>query len=703
LRTTIVMPSLFALCLEVIHNPQMATFASFGSFATLLFAAFGGTRLDKLVAHTGLAVTGTVLIVIGTAVSAHVALAAGATVVVAFCVLFAGIAGPNAASGATAALVAYVLPASSPGSMSVVPDRLAGWWLASAVGTVAVLTLAPRPPANRLRASAAVLAQALADQLDTVLAGSWSQEPVDATLSAKRGLQAAFDAAPYRPTGLAVPDQALANLVESLEWCTTLVCEALQEKTDLTRVDNPDEGLFRGAASVLGGTARLLRGAEVPSLMEEVEELARTARAAGVAVLAGESDDSEEAVHISFHARVVAAAAISAATDALIAARQVDPAVVRMELTRWQGIPEASAEPVRRTVLFDSARRLVSDHTSLRSVWFLNSARGAVALAVAVAVADLTNVQHAFWVVLGTLSVLRTNAAGTGATALRAIAGTVLGFFIGGGLILAIGSHPAALWAALPVAVLVASYSPGTLPFAAGQAGFTVTISILFNILVPVGWKVGVVRLEDVAIGAAVSALVGIFFWPRGAASVVGDDLADAYHGGGIYLVQATAWALGLRSALPDAGASTVRTSDRLDVALRALLAEQGSKKVPKEQLWRLVGGARRLRLTAQSLLGPPRPEAPVDQAGHPLVAESVRLAGQCDGLAALLGRAPRTVAQELAALPAGPGLDGLLLNGQGGYVLWVRQHLDHVGRDLANMTEPADAVAERRARPWWR
>ena len=49
-------------------------------------------------------------------------------------------------------------------------------------------------------------------------------------------------------------------------------------------------------------------------------------------------------------------------------------------------------------------------NTSLRSVWFINSLRGSLALAAAVAVADLATVQHGFWVVLGTLSVLRTNA-----------------------------------------------------------------------------------------------------------------------------------------------------------------------------------------------------------------------------------------------------------------------------------------------------
>ena len=131
-------------------------------------------------------------------------------------------------------------------------------------------------------------------------------------------------------------------------------------------------------------------------------------------------------------------------------------------------------------------------HASVRSVWFINSVRGALALAAAVAVADLSSVQHGFWVVLGTLSVLRTNAASTGSTALRALGGTAIGFVIGGALLVAIGTSSTALWVALPIAVFVAAYAPGTAPFAVGQAAFTVTVAVLFNLLVPVGWKVGV-------------------------------------------------------------------------------------------------------------------------------------------------------------------------------------------------------------------
>jgi len=69
-RATIVIPSLFAFTDKVIGNVQMATFAAFGGFATLVLANFGGTRRDKLIAHLGLAVAGSVLLTIGTAVNA---------------------------------------------------------------------------------------------------------------------------------------------------------------------------------------------------------------------------------------------------------------------------------------------------------------------------------------------------------------------------------------------------------------------------------------------------------------------------------------------------------------------------------------------------------------------------------------------------------------------------------------------------------
>ena len=145
-RATLVIPSLFAICSRVIGNDQMTLYVSFGGFATLVLASFGGSRREKLVAYIALAAAASLLIVIGTAVSGNIPVAAIVTFVVAFCVLFCGIIGPNVVSGATAVLLAFVLPVSSPGLLAAVPWRLAGWLLASAAGTIAVLVLPPAGP-----------------------------------------------------------------------------------------------------------------------------------------------------------------------------------------------------------------------------------------------------------------------------------------------------------------------------------------------------------------------------------------------------------------------------------------------------------------------------------------------------------------------------------------------------------------------------
>ncbi|MCW2873713.1 MAG: hypothetical protein JWL99_5033, partial [Streptomyces oryziradicis] len=55
--------------------------------------------------------------------------------------------------------------------------------------------------------------------------------------------------------------------------------------------------------------------------------------------------------------------------------------------------------------------------------------------------AHLTSDQHSFWVLLGTLSVLRSNALNTGQNAVRAVLGTVVGSVIGAGLLQLIGHH----------------------------------------------------------------------------------------------------------------------------------------------------------------------------------------------------------------------------------------------------------------------
>src|SRR5271154_6780497 len=68
-RAAIIMPAMFALGDKVIGNPQVATFAAFGSFAMVLLADFGGPMAERLQAQAALAVTGGVFVCVATLAS----------------------------------------------------------------------------------------------------------------------------------------------------------------------------------------------------------------------------------------------------------------------------------------------------------------------------------------------------------------------------------------------------------------------------------------------------------------------------------------------------------------------------------------------------------------------------------------------------------------------------------------------------------
>jgi uncharacterized membrane protein YccC len=753
-RAVIVIPSLFALTYEGFGNLQMALFAAFGGFANLVVVSFGGSRRDKAVAHFLLALTGSIGLIIGTAVSGIEWLAVLVTIPVTFGIFFAGVAGPNAASGAIAALFPYVLPVATAGTVSMIPDRLAGWWLASAVSTVAVLVISPSSPGDRLRTAAAGSARALAAVLDAAARGTATPADHQACRTAKNELMSAFASTPYRPTGLATSDQAMASVVQYLEWCTALVADATDGHQNLDRADPPDRDLFAETAVVLRQAGDLLADGDGTAPLPDVDELERRREASIAYHQSAAPDDDYDSVQAAarsaFHAQVISLAVRGLVADALIATRRADPETIAARRRGWYGAQPEGTDAERRVAALYGALGVLTRHASIRSVWFLNSLRASVALAAAVLVADVSGVQHGFWVVLGTLSVLRTNAASTESTALRALGGTVIGFVVGALLLLGIGTSTPALWVALPIAIAVAAYAPGTLPFILGQAAFTIVIVVLFNLLVPVGWKVGLLRIQDVAIGCAVSLVVGVLFWPRGAASVVGDDLADAFRVGAAYLTESVQWALGTRHDAPDAGPAAVTAGIRLDEALRGFLAEQGAKHLSKSDLWMLVMATMRLRLTAYSLAGMQEPAHARDHhhqgmayakgvltegtaelaafyeriavlVGRPMAHEvllpvSVPAFTGLNGTTAAAGASPEDVSAVVqvgaalgAAAPGGGGEAGdtdpvrIITTGHHPQLLWVHEHLQHLSSHAQVITEPATHVAEQRRQPWWR
>ncbi|MBO0690611.1 MAG: FUSC family protein, partial [Candidatus Dormibacteraeota bacterium] len=160
--------------------------------------------------------------------------------------------------------------------------------------------------------------------------------------------------------------------------------------------------------------------------------------------------------------------------------------------------------------------------------------------------------------------------------------------------------------------------------------------------------------------------------------------------------------AFGLRAGPPTAAGPAVAAGLRLDDALRGFLTEQGSKRIPKEELWRLVGAALRLRLTARCLATLHDPDPETGRDGE-LAEQADRLAGWYQDLASLLARPPVRGRTE----PGRPALDGdaadaALPTGPPSRV-WVALHLEHLRRHLPDVVGPAEHAIVLRRRPWWR
>jgi hypothetical protein len=665
------------------------------------------------------------------------------------------------AGATTALLLAFILPVSLAAPPSAVPDRLAGWAMAGAVALVATALLWPAPARDRLRGPAAAACRALATRLRAGVAfhlsGMDAQSARDRDQAAAQAdqaveaLRSVFLATPYRPTGLNTPARTTVRLVDELIWLNSIV---IQPGLHRDGVNRAALRVREAAAAVLDRAADLLNsmGGSSDELDAALTELAAAHAKMLEAVTAdlparplppvrgpaagGEpgADGGSVSEFITSLDPAFRAEELSHAVSLIARNVELTAAAERRSWQeRWLG---RQPEGVPGTL--SAARERITSYLEPHSVWLHNSLRGAAGLGLAVLAARLTGVQHSFWVVLGALSVLRSNALNTGQDAVRAMLGTVAGFIAGAALLVGIGTNTTLLWFLLPLAVFLAGVAPAVISFAGGQAAFTLTLVILFNIIQPTGWRIGLVRIEDIALGVGVSLVVGVLFWPRGAAPALRQALAEAYADGAGYLASTVRFgmsrgdpstpaspapaalparpalaALPALSALSGDAARSAAASRRLDDAFRTYLAERGAKRLPLADVAGLVTGVIGLRLEADAVLDlwqgdDGQAGADVAAARQELLGTTERVTGWYDSLATTLitgGELPPPLAHDEAA-------DGRLVRavrrdllGDDGRasatavrMIWTGDHLDAVRRLQAAIIDPARATAGRPA-----
>jgi uncharacterized membrane protein YccC len=523
LRAAIALPGALALVDAVTGDEQAGLFAAFAAFALVAMADFGGPPRARATAYLTATAVGAALIVVGTLVSDEPVVAGVIGFVVGFALMQTAAFGGAWAAGMFVTALSYVLAATFVGTVDDLPSRVLGWGFGGVAATALALLLLPVYPRPVLWSAAADALRACAAYVRA--AGSPGARA--AARKAVERLHHAYAATPYRPAGPAVRDRAFVALMEGLDRFVSLEPEAVGGPTE-------DAGArLREATAVLldAAAARIDDPAAPDPELLAVDRARHEHRdALGTWTESALRDgtapsDVLTGLEGAWWSRVASFMAVSLAADVVIGMGGT-PLDHDLAETLETPIDEERGRVAR-------VRHVLRANLDLSSVRFQNAVRTAVAVGGAVLLAGLLTIDHGFWVGLATLSVLRSNALATGRTAAQAIGGTVLGLVV---VLVLFGIFDAGQteeWIVMPIAAFGAAYAPSAISFVVGQASFTVAIVLLFDVIEPEGWHTGLVRVEDIAIGAGVSIAVGLLLWPRGARgllrSVLGAHLrADA-------------------------------------------------------------------------------------------------------------------------------------------------------------------------------
>jgi uncharacterized membrane protein YccC len=705
-RAAVVIPLVFAFTKLLLNDAQALIFVMFGCFSLLVMSDFGGRRRPRVFAYLWATITGGMLVALGTVASTSAWLAAAAMLVVGFAVSFSRIFGGYVAAANLGMLLAFVIAVTIPATPDAIPARVGGWAIAGLVSTVASVALWPLFERVTAYHRAAMALLTVADLVEGLGSSASERELARLKEEARKavdGVRQAYAAMAKRPVAPPRRDRAFVELLIELDRIVEMIERPFNEDaTAIVRTGLAErDRLITAVVAALRGCAAVLTGGAPPD--RQAIDDARTEHRAALDRWAAEQLRAERAVG-----------------EVLDALDFEDTVRVVSYVTLVLGANSATAAGVNSDA-GDTAKLVLATiraHLESPSTVLQAGLRVAIGLAVAVWVAREFDLSHGFWVVLGTIQVLRSNALGTGRTVILAVLGNAIGVVIGGLFALVAGNHPALMWIAFPVAVFGAAYAATMIGFMLSQAAFTINLIVVFNLISPAGWQVGLVRIEDLLVGAVISLGVGLLLWPQGARRELVRALAAVYRGLAEYLEHAFDRILGFEPVTVEnpAQASVLRARDRADAAFDTFSTERGGGSFDSETAALLLSSAGHGILAGDLLQVIARDmgyRADTCADGGREVREQVRalLAGY-RGLADELSLSRAAERDSPLSLPAvrqaelgclrrwqtdpgvGKGAMAVVMAGE-----WV-QDLAHLETDL----EGAVTVAAEAARkPWWR
>lgn len=653
-RAAVAIPLVNLLVVHAMGNPAAGFYAGFACLTMLIFADFGGPLGERFAAYLAAGAGGALAVVLGHVVSSNLWLAAitgiGVGATLAYVTLLRGYVG----AGASTVQLGFILAATA-GPHVALTSQLLGWTSGALVASLSAVLLWPARGRSQARLAVATALIAAAEQVRARWLGGEPEAAARQLAAALDALRAQHEGRFTRPGAATSRDRAVLELIDELNRLNSLLTWGMDEPAASSA---PRRALAQRVSDSLEECAACLAGggpAPDPAVLSEAREAHMRASVEYASEHLADQNPAQLVAHVrtSFPLRLCAISTEYIANYTRTAVR-----LERAEVRSAEGrrLPGSTWEA--------GPLQLLLAHTTFDSPWFRNGLRAGLGLGLAILVALQLGAANGYWVVLGTLSMLRFDAMGTGRTAAQAVLGTAGGCLLAVGILAAGGDSKALLWVMLPIAVFAAGYTPSTTSYAIAQGAFSLALVIMSSLgsgAAPS--RAGLVRVTDIALGALVSVTVGVLLWPRGARAQIRSTLATAVDLGGAFALATTSrLASRLAGDTDDTDLSglrrmAVQACARADEAIDLAVAQRGPQPINAARWTRGAAIGHHLVEAADVMtaLSDPPPVGPrTPTVGTALVALGGRTTAELVGLQAkLLAPSAGEPAGDAPAMPA--------------------------------------------------
>lgn len=510
-----------------IGEPVAGFNAAFAVVCLLVLIDLTGPRRERASSLLFIGAAGAVTLALGALLSAYPVALVVMALLLGFAVTILGVLRGFVGSAAVPILLPFFLAATTPKASADLVAMEAGWLVGTTLSVCAAVVLWPYSPPTKFSDTLTSLVRAQSRAVAIFWLPRATREEQIAAVGASddpsRTLESMFRGELKRPGSAYRRERTMLRLFEEVRRLRLAL--RLVARQGSPPYFAGDAHLATCTAEALDHAAELAptRTADLTSF-EELQS-ARDTHWRSVEVsaerllAAGDAEGVKKRVSSAFSVRMLSLLSLPIVRDAPLTNA---PPRTPIPDTKVLGTTIPSVVAVIHPW------RQVQAELNPAAPWFRNALRLGLAIAIALVVVELTGVEKGYWVVLGTLSVLRLDRKSTGLIAGKVFIGQLIGFVIGAGMLVVLHRNPELAWVTLPLIVGLAGYVTGTAGTIVSQIVFTATLINLVSISLPDATGVSQLRLLDAVLGLVVAVIVSVLILPRGVTPQVEASLSEA-------------------------------------------------------------------------------------------------------------------------------------------------------------------------------